>query len=78
MIEPIKVIIAEDILPIRKRYVKILNSHPEIKVLADVDNGVEVCQKAKELKPDVILMDLSLIHISEPRDRQKSRMPSSA
>lgn len=60
MIEPIKVIIAEDILPIRKRYVKILNSHPEIKVLADVDNGIEVCQKAKELQPDVILMDIEM------------------
>lgn len=60
MINPIKVIIAEDIAPIRKRYVKILGSHPEIQVLADVDNGVDACKKASELKPDVILMDIEM------------------
>ena len=60
MINPIKVIIAEDIAPIRKRYVKILGSHPEIQVLADVENGIDACKKASELKPDVILMDIEM------------------
>ena len=60
MINPIKVIIAEDIAPIRKRYVKILGSHSEIQVLADVDNGIDACKKASELKPDVILMDIEM------------------
>ena len=31
-----------------------------------------------EVKSSTGVKDLSLIHISEPRDRQKSRMPSSA
>lgn len=58
--EPIKVIIAEDITPIRKRYVNILSSHPQIQVLADVSSGTEACRLAKELKPDVILMDIEM------------------
>ena len=46
--------------------------------------ALEALARAKDLLPAVILQDLtmtdglSLIHISSPRDRQKSRMPSSA
>lgn len=56
----IKVLIAEDMEPIRKRYASILNNHPEIEVLADVGTGIEACALAKALSPDIILMDLEM------------------
>ncbi len=60
MNEKIKVLIAEDVAPIRKRYLKILNSHPSIEVVGDVESGTEACALAKKLKPDVVLMDIEM------------------
>ena len=60
MNEKIKVLIAEDVSPIRKRYVKILNDHPSIEVIADVGSGAEASSLAKKLKPDVVLMDIEM------------------
>lgn len=60
MKEKIKVLIAEDIEPIRKRYVNILNRHPAIEVVADVGSGSSACTLTKTLKPDVILMDIEM------------------
>lgn len=60
MKEKIKVLIAEDITPIRKRYVNILNKHPSIEVVADVDSGLLARTLTKTLEPDVILMDIEM------------------
>lgn len=60
MNQQIKVLIAEDIEPIRKRYVKILNDNPEIEVIADVGTGEEAVALALRLLPDVILMDIEM------------------
>ena len=50
MKEKIKVLIAEDVAPIRKRYLKILNSHPSIEVVGDVESGTDACILAKKTK----------------------------
>lgn len=56
----IKVMIVEDISPLRLRYKQILESHENINVISDVDNSVDACRLVKELEPDVILMDIEL------------------
>lgn len=56
----IKVLIAEDIEPIRKRYVTILEKCPDIQVVADVDTGAAAYIAAKKHAPDVILMDIEM------------------
>lgn len=58
--EKIKVLIAEDMEPLRRKYVAMLNEHDEIEVIADVGTGTEACFLAKELSPDVILMDIEM------------------
>lgn len=60
MNETIKVLIAEDVEPLRRKYVSILNDHEEIEVIADVSTGEEACRLAIELSPDVILMDIEM------------------
>lgn len=60
MSSPIKVLIAEDIEPIRKRYAKILSEHPQIEVIRDVGTGEEATRLALALLPDVILMDIEM------------------
>lgn len=37
-----------------------LQARPELRVVAEVANGVEAVQKAQELKPDLVLLDIRL------------------
>lgn len=60
MADKIKVLIAEDMDPIRKRYKMILNENPNIEVIGDSSTGEDICKLAKELIPDVILMDIEM------------------
>lgn len=57
---PIKVMIAEDMEPIRRRYVKILNGAEDIEVVADVGTGKDAVQQMEITMPDVILMDIEM------------------
>lgn len=60
MEETIKVMIAEDMEPLRKKYISILKQCKEIEVVADVGTGKEACCLTNELSPDVILMDIEM------------------
>ena len=50
----------------------------DIEVMEDFDPHQICWEDLFELEGSERVIDLSLIHISSPRDRQKSRMPSSA
>jgi two-component system chemotaxis response regulator CheB len=52
--------VVEDSLTVRGRLVEILESDPEIEVVAAVDNGKDAIQLCEEKRPDVITMDMML------------------
>lgn len=56
----IKVLIAEDMEPLRRLYKKIINSAPDMKVVADTDTGKEAVALTLQTQPDVILMDIEM------------------
>ena len=56
----IRVLIAEDIEPVLKRYGRILGTDPEIEVVGQVQTGEEAAKQALLLRPDVILMDVEM------------------
>jgi DNA-binding NarL/FixJ family response regulator len=56
----ISVIIAEDMEPIRKRYVKLLSETEDIEVIADVGSAEEAIQQVRLRKPDIVLMDIEM------------------
>ena len=58
--DKIKVLIAEDMEPIRKRYVKILNSAGDMEVCADVGSGEEAVIQQSLQNADVFLMDIEM------------------
>lgn len=58
--EAIRVLIAEDMEPIRKRYVKILSETTDIEVIADVESGKEAMELTLLKKPDIVLMDIEM------------------
>lgn len=55
-----RILIAEDHQIMRKTLRRVLESHLDWQVCGEADNGVETVQKAIELKPDLIILDLAM------------------
>ena len=60
MMENIRILIADDHTLFREGLVALLDSFPEIEVLATVEDGLQAVESAAKLQPDVILMDLQM------------------
>jgi NarL family two-component system response regulator LiaR len=54
----IRVLITDDHGVVRQGLRMFLSLHPDIEVVGEAENGREVVAMARELKPDVVLMDL--------------------
>lgn len=53
-------LVAEDHPVVRKGIIAFLTQHPGVEVLGEAKDGQEALSKAKELTPDVILMDIDM------------------
>jgi DNA-binding NarL/FixJ family response regulator len=60
----IRVLVVEDFEPFRRLVVSILQKQPELQVICEVSNGLESVQKAEELQPDLVLLDIGLPHLN--------------
>ena len=56
----IRLMIVEDLKMVSEVLGTILGNEPDIEIVAIADNGREAVAKAREVKPDVIVMDLSM------------------
>ncbi|OEH85698.1 DNA-binding response regulator [Desulfuribacillus stibiiarsenatis] len=56
----IRVLLVDDHILFRKGLVNILNEEQGIEVAGEASNGEEAIEKARELMPDVILMDINM------------------
>ena len=57
---PIRVIVVEDFAPFRRFICLTLGNEPGLQIIAEVSGGLEAVQKAAELKPELILLDIGL------------------
>jgi DNA-binding NarL/FixJ family response regulator len=57
---PIRVLVVEDYEPWRRYFSTALQKQPELQVIGEVSDGLEAVQKAEELQPDLILLDIGL------------------
>ncbi|MDD4602048.1 Chemotaxis response regulator protein-glutamate methylesterase [bioreactor metagenome] len=60
MAEKIKVLIADDIEATRENIGKLMEFHPEITAIAEAATAEEAIEKAKSVRPDIILMDINM------------------
>ena len=56
----IRILVVDDSEAWRQRIRSMLQTRPELCVVAEAANGLEAVQKAQELKPDLILLDIGL------------------
>jgi len=56
----IKLIIVDDHFHVRQAWSWVLNQVPQLNVIAQCANGLEAIEAAKNLQPDVILMDINM------------------
>lgn len=56
----ISVVVADDQALMRSGFARILNATEQIKVVAEVEDGMEALMAARSLSPDVVLMDVQM------------------
>lgn len=60
----IKVLIADDHAVVREGFRRMIENDPEIKVVAEAENGIEAIQKVRSTNIDVIVLDMSMPEMS--------------
>ena len=56
----IKILIVDDHAIVRMGLTSTLETHPDLSVVGEADDGKSALKKAAELSPDVVLMDLMM------------------
>src|SRR5882672_11695425 len=55
-----RILVVEDYEPFQRFIRSTLEKKPELQVICSVSDGLEAVQKAEELQPDLILLDIGL------------------
>jgi len=55
-----RILLVDDFLPWQRWVLSMFESEPDLKLVSVASDGLEAVQKAKQIRPDVVLMDLSL------------------
>jgi DNA-binding NarL/FixJ family response regulator len=78
--EPLTVLIADDNGLFARALEGLLESEESIRVIARAENGESAARLASELRPDVVLMDLSMPHVDgfEATSRIREEAPGTA
>lgn len=77
MTRPIKILVADDHAVVRQGFGRILEAAPNLQVVGEASNGREAVQLAQELRPDLVLMDVSMPELNgvEATRRLKDQSP---
>lgn len=58
--KPIRMLLVDDQVLFREGVATLLGSRPDVEVIGEANDGIEALEKAKQLKPDLVLMDIKM------------------
>src|SRR5216684_2467972 len=58
--QPVRIVIADDHPIFRDGLRRLLEAEPDLKVLGEASDGAEAVKLARQLKPDILLLDLAM------------------
>src|SRR3954462_10823356 len=64
MIASIRILVVDDLPSWRQSIRSILERFPQCMIVGEAADGLEAVQKAGELKPDIVLLDIHLPHMN--------------
>lgn len=71
LMKKLRILLADDHAMVREGLRLLINSQPDQRVVAEAGDGSEVFQRARELRPDLVLMDLSLPKLNSLKATEK-------
>ena len=76
----LRILIADDHLMIRKKIRIVFEGHPRFDVCAEVGDGAEAVEQALRLKPDVVVLNITMPILSglEAAREIRTKLPKSA
>jgi DNA-binding NarL/FixJ family response regulator len=63
-VSSVRVLVVEDNEPFQRFICSILETSPELQIIGRVSDGLDAVQKAEELQPDLIVIDIGLPNLS--------------
>ena len=75
----VRILVVDDVVLFRQFVVELLEKRPELQVVGEASDGLEAIQKAIELRPDLILLDIGLPSLNgiEVARQMRSLVPES-
>ncbi|HTT20238.1 MAG TPA: response regulator [Candidatus Sulfotelmatobacter sp.] len=63
----VRVLVVEDSEAFLKFICSALGKRPELQIVGEVTDGLQAVQKAKELRPDLVVLDIGLRRLMESK-----------
>ena len=63
--QPVRIVIADDHPIFRDGLRRLLEAEPDLKVMGEASDGAEAVKLARQLKPDILLLDLAMPSIRD-------------
>lgn len=64
MASPLRVLVVEDFAPFQRFIASTLGQRRDLQIICEVADGLEAVQRAEELQPDLIILDIGLPALS--------------
>jgi len=77
MAKSIRILVADDHTIVRQGLARLLNDQPDLQVVGQAVNGREAVDKALELEPDIVIMDIAMPQLNgiEAAKKIRKRLP---